>query len=448
MKPWLTRNWLPLAAFGVALFVLCATAGERLRRGSTDPHYVAQAAAWLQGKTALDEWPPGADDPAKVEEVALDDGTLVRGRRITSRNSFRLFGGKELPLSRVKETVRTIQYVSFPPVPSLIFLPQAALHGVRANDVFTTALLAAMVPAFLLVLFRRLREEKLSVRRPSEEVWLAALLTFGSVFYFSAVQGRVWFTAHVVAVLLAVLYLWAAIGARRPVLAGLFLALAVGTRPPMLFMGLVFVVEAWRLHPEDRWRRLTRFAIPIAVIGLALVAYNMVRFGEPTEFGHSYLAVRQQAQIEKYGLFSLHYVSRNLAVALALLPELSTRFPFVSISGHGMALWLTTPALVLLAWPRERNRLHRVLWLCVALTAAWSLCYQNSGWVQFGYRFSLDYMVLLVVLLAIGARPLTPVCKALIIAGIVINLFGAITFHRFGSFYRSDNKAYETVIAH
>jgi hypothetical protein len=60
--------------------------------------------------------------------------------------------------------------------------------------------------------------------------------------------------------------------------------------------------------------------------------------------------------------------------------------------------------------------------------AAWSLAYQNSGWVQFGYRFSLDYMVLLVVLLAIGGRPFGSIHQALIVVGIVVNLFGAITF--------------------
>ena len=33
----------------------------------------------------------------------------------------------------------------------------------------------------------------------SLDLWLTVLFGFGSVFYFSAVQGQVWFTAHVVA---------------------------------------------------------------------------------------------------------------------------------------------------------------------------------------------------------------------------------------------------------
>jgi hypothetical protein len=36
-----------------------------------------------------------------------------------------------------------------------------------------------------------------------------------------------------------------------------------------------------------------------------------------------------------------------------------------------------------------------------------ALLYQNTGWLQFGYRFSLDYVVFLVLLLAVDPRPLT-----------------------------------------
>jgi len=137
-----------------------------------------------------------------------------------------------------------------------------------------------------------------------------------------------------------------------------------------------------------------------------------------------------------------------VAVAFTLLPELSSRPPYVQISGHGLALWFTTPVLALVLWPRDKGPLQRPLWLCVALVALPSLLYQNSGWFQFGYRFSLDYLVLLIALLAVGGRPLTRPVKALIIAGVVINLFGAITFDRAWQFYRAAGNAYDVVVAH
>jgi len=174
----------------------------------------------------------------------------------------------------------------------------------------------------------------------------------------------------------------------------------------------------------------------VVVVAAAAAAYNLHRFGAPTEFGHRYLAVIQQNQIEQHGLFSYAYLTRNLAVAFTLLPELGGD-PWVKINGHGLALWFTTPALVLLLWPRTRPPIHRALWVTVAAVAIPALFYQNSGWVQFGYRFSLDYLAFLVLLLAVGGRPLGPVARGLIVFGIVVNLFGAVTFDRFGwKYYR------------
>src|SRR5205814_1525702 len=80
-------------------------------------------------------------------------------------------------------------------------------------------------------------------------------------------------------------------------------------------------------------RPLLAFAAPVAAFAIAGMVYNQIRFGVPTEFGHSYLQVRQQGLIEQYGLASYHYLARNLAVAFTLLPDLSLRPPYVQISG-------------------------------------------------------------------------------------------------------------------
>ena len=173
-----------------------------------------------------------------------------------------------------------------------------------------------------------------------------------------------------------------------------------------------------------------------------------MRFGEATEFGHSYLNVRQQAQMEKYGLFDYQYLARNLAVAFTLLPELPEKGAPFQVSGHGLAIWVTTPVFLLLLWPRTRPPLHRALWITVALVAIPTFFYQNSGWVQFGYRFSLDYTVFLILLLAVGGRPFGWGTRVLIIIGIVINLFGAWSFIGHPKYYRVGGDAYGTVVRH
>ena len=433
--------------FVIGLVVYGLVAGNRLWRQSEAPHFVYQADAWLHGVAEVAPPLPN-DDWAQVETVTLDDGSVVQGRRMLTQQKFQLLGGGDVDSVHIRRSLGFTAYVSFPALPSVIMLPGALLWGRTANDVIPTLLVAALILPLTLLMLRRLAVAGLSKRSIADDLWLVATLAFGSVLFFSSVQGKVWYTAHVVGVALSLVYLWASIEAKRPIAAGLALGAAALTRTAMAFMFPLFLLELWRVAKGDRKqlvRTLARFAVPVLGFAILGMLYNQLRFHSPTEFGHKYLAlgnhqpVRQQLQIEHWGLASLHYLPRNLAVAFGQVPQLS---PF-KISGHGLAMWVTTPLLFLLVLPRDRGPMHWALWITVALVAAPSLLYMNSGWFQFGYRFSLDYFVFLIALLAIGGRPLGRVAKALILFGIALNLFGAITFERQPRFY--DYNSYDHI---
>ncbi len=465
--------------FAIGLAGYGGLAWDRLGRPSIAPHYVLQADAWLHGRATIDH--PSGDDWARVETVLLRDGREVSGRRSMTRagGMFRALSGERIPVDQIASSRGKVTYNSFPPLPTLLMIPSAIVSGEHGNNVIPTILVAAAILPLALLVLRTLASAGLSKRELREDLWLVAALAFGSVLWFSAIQGSVWFCAHVIGVALALVYAWASIargpsrsappdggavrslGAQRPIVAGLALGAAALTRPPMAFMFPLFALEAWRAAGGlAAWRadaaamrralipRLARFAAPVVAFGLAGMAYNYARFASPTEFGHTYLEVRQQAQIEQFGLFSYHYLARNLAVAFTLLPEFIDRAPWIQVSGHGLALWLTTPLLAYLVWPRDKPPIHRALWITVVCVALPSLFYQNSGWVQFGYRFSLDYLVFLIMLIAIGGRSLGRVGKALIVFGVAVNLFGALTFDRAMQYYRTGGDAYDVVVRH
>jgi hypothetical protein len=106
------------------------------------------------------------------------------------------------------------------------------------------------------------------------------------------------------------------------------------------------------------------------------------------------------------------------------------------ISPHGLALWLTSPFLLWLARRRTARRAalpaRRVLLLVATLVAAPNLLYHNTGWVQFGYRFSNDFIVFLVAALALSLRRLPPSFWVAATLSALINAFGAVTFQRPG----------------
>src|SRR5262249_28371076 len=140
-------------------------------------------------------------------------------------------------------------FVTFPAFPALLLLPFVKIAGSaeRVRDAQVFVWLAPLGPLLLGLALERLRKSGRSQRSLRNNALLVAGMAFGSVYFFTAVQGSVWFAAHVVAVALAGLYLWCALDARRPWLAGLALGLAFWTRPQLVFAAPLFAYEAWRV---------------------------------------------------------------------------------------------------------------------------------------------------------------------------------------------------------
>lgn len=344
-------------------------------------------------------------------------------------------------------------FVSFPPFPAVAMMPFVAVWHYDFNDVLFTIVMAALNAVFLFMLLRRLRGGGYSGKSDWHLVVLVFLFTFGTVNYFSAVRGSVWFTALIVGVTMNLLYLYFATNLKNPLLAGLFLALGVATRVPLAFMcvyfGLQLVLQQAAWDKSGILLRLKQgvlFAIPCLVVGAVLMAYNLARFDSPFEFGHRYLLDGTRNSIVDHGLFSFWFLRGNLSAALTNVPQFMAEYPYVKITKHGLSLLCTTPVFFYLLWPRRkavqeasksrfRVSLHTIAWITVAVTAAPGLLYQNTGWEQFGYRFALDYLPLFIMLLAMDSRKYSKLFYALVIVSFGMNLFGAITFGRFPQFY-------------
>jgi hypothetical protein len=80
------------------------------------------------------------------------------------------------------------------------------------------------------------------------------------------------------------------------------------------------------------------------------------------------------------------------------------------------------------------------LYVTAAAVAVPGLLYQNTGWMQFGYRFSNDYAVFLVVLLAVTGHRFGRLFMLAAAWSVAVNAFGAYTFDRgeFKKFYYED----------
>ena len=170
----------------------------------------------------------------------------------------------------------------------------------------------------------------------------------------------------------------------------------------------------------------------VASFALASI-YNYERFGDgrPFAFGHEFLPWVRGSRLNAWGLFSYHYLPKNLGCVLTSLPYIAPkggdlRGAWFQVNAHGLALWFTTPIYLFLLWPKNKNGLHLALWVAALGPLVGNLLYQNTGWAQFGYRFSNDYAL---ILLRADRGRSAATCEALFYVlvawAIVWNAFGA-----------------------
>ena len=111
--------------------------------------------------------------------------------------------------------------------------------------------------------------------------------------------------------------------------ASLAYGLAVGARPSLLFGAVILLVpvaQAWR-ERRAVLAALLAAMVPIALIGLGLMLYNVLRFDNPFEFGWRYaLAGVRQDTAQR---FHLHYLWFNLRLYFLKPARWNRHFPFV-----------------------------------------------------------------------------------------------------------------------
>ncbi len=398
-------------------------------------HFEWQAAAFLEGHVAI-RYPVAATATSPGNAVFQD----------------------VLPVASSDGVPRAL--VPFPPLPAVVLLPFVALWGLNADGQLVFAILGAIDVGLAWWVLGKLPV------RPWVRLAATLFFGFGTVFWYTAQIGTTWYQAHVLAVGLALAAVGIALGRDRdaaldeddlpeddpagappqePVawlrpdgrqlLAGFLFGLACTSRLTVAFAAPFFVLVGSGGSWQRRgWSAGLGAGIPIA----ALVVYNLVTTGHVLHPGYQRLYELEAGFYKalnyhiEWGIEDIRYLPQNFAImfintpvwlpkvvpsALGLGGPLCTAeravrgwfnmsCPLVLPRDTGMSLLLTSPAYLLvlpaLRWGYGHSRLVTGAALAVLFVALVNLAHFSQGWVQFGYRFSNDFVPWALLLVAIG----------------------------------------------
>jgi len=395
---------------GLGLILACLVLYQLSRPGyqTIYNHFAWQASAWLEGHASI-LYPvagPAGNDYFNDVIPVVDGAGNASGRGL----------------------------IPFPPLPALVLLPFVALWGLAVDQASLAILIGALDVAVAFWLLGRLPV------RPAVRNLLTVFVGTGAALWYAASLGSTWYFAHVVAVGLALGAVGLALDAEareaerppgeprpwldgRQVAAGFLIGLAATSRLTVIF-GFPFLVlvgggGSW-------WRRGASAGIGAAIPVVGLVAYTLAATGEPFSpvyealYRYEVLAYPELGYNGAWALQDLRYIPQNLGVMLLGVPAVmppcepgAVREAW-SASGcswlvpdqRGMSFLLASPAYLLalpaLALLRDRRVLGSLLATLAIATV--NLMHFSQGWVQFGYRFSLDFAPFLLVALALGTE--------------------------------------------
>ena len=428
---------VPSLVVGAALVALAAAVYWIPGEPRFYNHFVWQASAFLDGRAQI-TWPVAAS--------ASDYGNA--------------YFQDVLPWPGPHGEATGYGLLPFPPLPALVLMPFVALWGIATDERAVSVALGALDVGLCWWALGGVRVSR-AVRLAT-----TLFFAFGTVFWYAAQLGTTWFFAHVVAVAPLLLAVGLALRAdpdasdedRDPPAAGEFVRGLAALRRPLalidgrqLLVGFLFGLACTArltialgapffvlVGSGGSWvRRGTSAALGAALPIAALLAYNLATTGHLFHPGYEYL-YRLEANgypglhyHSDWGIEDLRYLPQNVAIMLGSLPALlpdhvpssvgalrplceapgavrglfDASCPIAMPRDVGTSILLTSPAYLLavpaLGWIR-RNRLVAGGTLAVGLIAFVNLMHFSQGWVQYGYRFSNDFVVFALPVIALG----------------------------------------------
>ena len=396
----------------------------------------------------------------------------------TFRVAANFLGGRiaftEKPPSHLNEFVpfEGFYYSVFPLGSVVTMIPFAVIQAAGVITEMPAAIIAAL-SAGAICIFLFLIGQRYEVDRTRLIVMTLGVL-LGTWTWTNLTIGGAWQLALGFAMLGELGAIYFTICDRRPLIAGLFFALAFGNRTEVLLTAPVFFYllsrdaedgsrgerEQGRTGARDKGRKGARkkgrkqeresisaspflafsptllrrvgyFCIVPFILGVSTLVYNYLRFHSLSDFGYARIPGVLSEPWYNHGIFSYHYIPRQIWEMVLRPWETSARFPYLLPNGFSSSILWSSPFLLFAFRSGARDRtLKFVAWLAVLLLCVVLWMHGNSGGWQFGYRYAMVCLPwLFIIMLESSPKKLTTLEAVAYGFSFAANLYATWLFH-------------------
>lgn len=327
-------------------------------------------------------------------------------------------------------------YVPSGLLPALFLIPFQLVLDRFIPTFYLSIFFASLNAGLIYLLLYRAREDFFTKSSKWLPLFGTILYAFGTTHFYVGTLGSSWHVQQIVSIFFGNLSLLLIFKRNRNIQDYFFAILAASVallgRPTVALLAVLpITLYIWDIYCRKRKTALNHIILivsPLFIFTSLLMLYNYARFNHPLEYGYSYIneAPNLQARREQYGISSIRHIPHNLRHMVWQVPKISPREGWrIDFDLQGNSIFFLTPPFLaaFLAW--RRNIYPILLWLTAVVTILPTLMHYSTGWMQFGYRYSLDITAILVLLSLFGIKGRINVLYTL-------GIFFAIYMHWFG----------------
>ena len=319
------------------------------------------------------------------------------------------------------------------PFPAVLITPLVLLFS-KFSLLFYQRYLNWLIVLGVFYLIYRI-SRKLGYGKTTSVFWAFAF-NLGSVFIGVSLIPWSWYFSQVVCTLLIFAAIYEYLTRKRYFVLGVIFSLIFLTRITA-FLGIVligFEIAGSTVGNRRKIKNIALLLAPVALTIFVFFLYNFSRFGKPLEQGYRYQIISGATdRAREYGLISLRHIPGNLYYFLIAPPKQVfadsvskvLKFPFVTMDEWGTGILFTSIYFIKLFSVSYKNKLNKYLLFTSAFIAVPVFMYYGIGFRQYGYRYSLDFLPYLFLILMnhYQHKGLSPSIKTVMAFSMAMNIF-------------------------